>query len=193
MMTGEHGSRSKLRHSGAVTWATVISALSATWELLQVEPLPAGDLFRWRGMSGPPPPERRRAGSTLARLVSGPADDHKSTRRSLRLQVTQREELTRGRLTISAKAEQSGDNTSEIDAGVDGDAARNAFNSKYLQDVLAVLRGRWRWRRPAPAPPASSAPSARTPKSPSHMAMPPARAATRLRRSADSRHGPVSS
>ena len=55
-------------------------------------------------------------------------------------------------------AEGVGDNQGEIDATVDGEPAKIAFNSKYLQDVLAVLdsgqvavvprtmrAGRWRW------------------------------------------------
>jgi DNA polymerase-3 subunit beta len=42
-------------------------------------------------------------------------------------------------LHISARADEVGDNEGEIDATVDGDASKIAFNSKYLQDVLSVL------------------------------------------------------
>jgi len=46
-----------------------------------------------------------------------------------------------GRLTISARAEEIGDNEGEIDANVEGDASKIAFNSRYLQDVLNALSG----------------------------------------------------
>ncbi len=71
----------------------------------------------------------------------------------VRLQVTPGEELTPGKLTISAKAEESGDNTSEIDASVDGEASKIAFNSKYLQDVLAVLDGQVALETTSPSAP----------------------------------------
>ena len=51
------------------------------------------------------------------------------------------EELAPGKMTISARAEEIGDNMGEIDAAVEGDAAKIAFNSKYLQDFLQVLDG----------------------------------------------------
>jgi len=57
----------------------------------------------------------------------------------VRLQVQPGEELTPGRLQISARAEEVGDNHGEIDAAVEGDSSKIAFNSKYLQDVLNVL------------------------------------------------------
>ncbi len=46
-----------------------------------------------------------------------------------------------GRLLISAKAEEVGDNQGEIDAELEGDEAKIAFNSRYLQDVLNALSG----------------------------------------------------
>lgn len=46
-----------------------------------------------------------------------------------------------GKLTISARAEEIGDNMGEIDAKVEGDASKIAFNSRYLQDVLNALSG----------------------------------------------------
>jgi DNA polymerase-3 subunit beta len=63
-----------------------------------------------------------RDGSGIVRLVFAPG-----------------EELTPGRMTISARAEEIGDNMGEIDAVVEGEEAKIAFNGKYLQDVLAVL------------------------------------------------------
>jgi len=49
-------------------------------------------------------------------------------------------ELTPGKVTISARSEEIGDNTGEIDAAVEGDEAKIAFNSKYIIDVLSELR-----------------------------------------------------
>jgi len=58
----------------------------------------------------------------------------------VRLVVTPGSELTPGKLTASAQAEEVGDNVSEIDALVDGEEAKIAFNVKYLAEVLSVLR-----------------------------------------------------
>ena len=44
-----------------------------------------------------------------------------------------------GSMSISAKAEEIGDNEGSLDAAVEGEASKIAFNGKYLQDVLAVL------------------------------------------------------
>ena len=57
----------------------------------------------------------------------------------VRLQVLPGEGPAVGALQISARAAEVGDNQGEIDATVDGEPAKIAFNSKYLQDVLAVL------------------------------------------------------
>ena len=46
---------------------------------------------------------------------------------------------TGGRLTISSRAEEVGDNTGEIEAEVEGDEGKIAFNSRYLSDVLSVI------------------------------------------------------
>ncbi len=59
----------------------------------------------------------------------------------VRLQVAPGEELKPGRMTVSARAEEVGDNQGEIDASVEGDEAKIAFNGKYLQEVLQVLDG----------------------------------------------------
>lgn len=46
-----------------------------------------------------------------------------------------------GKLTISAKADEVGDNNGELDAEIEGTDAKIAFNSRYLTDVLNVLHG----------------------------------------------------
>jgi DNA polymerase-3 subunit beta len=58
----------------------------------------------------------------------------------VRLEITPGEELTPGKMSTSARSEQIGDEVDEIDAVVDGEAAKIAFNGKYLMDVLGVLR-----------------------------------------------------
>ena len=45
-----------------------------------------------------------------------------------------------GKLVISARSEEIGDDVGEIDAQVEGEEAKIAFNGKYLTDVLSVLR-----------------------------------------------------
>jgi len=57
----------------------------------------------------------------------------------VRLVITPGAELTPGKVTVSAQAEEVGSNVSEIDALVDGEEAKIAFNVKYLSDVLSVL------------------------------------------------------
>ena len=57
----------------------------------------------------------------------------------VRLQMQPGEELSPGRLAVSARAEEVGDNNGELDALVEGESSKIAFNSKYLQDVLNVL------------------------------------------------------
>ena len=48
---------------------------------------------------------------------------------------------TPGQMTISARAEEIGDNQGQLDAAVEGEASKIAFNGRYLQDVLQVLDG----------------------------------------------------
>jgi len=57
----------------------------------------------------------------------------------VRLQVEPGEDKAPGKMTISARAEEVGDHRGDIDVKVEGEAAKIAFNSKYLQDVLQVL------------------------------------------------------
>ena len=59
----------------------------------------------------------------------------------VRLHVTGGEGDDPGRLSIASTAEEVGENRGEIDAEVEGDIAKIAFNSQYLSDVLQVLEG----------------------------------------------------
>jgi DNA polymerase-3 subunit beta len=58
----------------------------------------------------------------------------------VRLVITGGGELTPGKVTVSARSEEIGDDVGEIDAIVEGEEAKIAFNGKYLTDVLSVLR-----------------------------------------------------
>jgi DNA polymerase-3 subunit beta len=55
----------------------------------------------------------------------------------VRLQIMPKD--GKGKIAISARAEEVGDNLGEVDAVVEGEEAKVAFNSKYLMDVLGVL------------------------------------------------------
>lgn len=57
----------------------------------------------------------------------------------VRLVVAPGAELIPGKVTVSAQAEEVGGNTSEIDALVDGEEAKIAFNARYLSDVLSII------------------------------------------------------
>lgn len=57
----------------------------------------------------------------------------------VRLQMTPGEGEEPGRMSVSARSEQIGDNVGEIDAQVSGEASKIAFNGKYLMDVLGVI------------------------------------------------------
>jgi len=46
-----------------------------------------------------------------------------------------------GKLTISARADEIGENEGALDARIEGDASKIAFNSRYLSDVLNALSG----------------------------------------------------
>ena len=58
----------------------------------------------------------------------------------VRLVVTPGSEENPGRLAVSARSEEIGDNVGEIDATVEGADSKIAFNGKYLMDVLGVLK-----------------------------------------------------
>jgi len=57
----------------------------------------------------------------------------------VRLVIAPGGELTPGKMTISARSEEIGDDVGEIDAIVEGEEAKIAFNGRYLTDVLGVL------------------------------------------------------
>jgi DNA polymerase-3 subunit beta len=59
----------------------------------------------------------------------------------VRLVVTPGEGGMPGSVRISARAEEIGDNEGVIDAAVEGEGVKIAFNGKYLQDVLQSLEG----------------------------------------------------
>ncbi|HAL46356.1 MAG: DNA polymerase III subunit beta [SAR202 cluster bacterium] len=63
-----------------------------------------------------------RDGSGIVRLNSSPSENGAG-----------------GKLSISSRAEELGDNEGEIDAAVEGPESKIAFNSKYLTEVLDVL------------------------------------------------------
>jgi DNA polymerase-3 subunit beta len=58
----------------------------------------------------------------------------------VRLVITPGSEPAPGKMTVSARSEEIGDDVGEIDAIVEGEEAKIAFNGKYLVDVLSVLR-----------------------------------------------------
>ncbi|MBI2832420.1 MAG: DNA polymerase III subunit beta [Chloroflexi bacterium] len=58
----------------------------------------------------------------------------------VRLEVTPGGEVAPGKVKISARSEEVGDDEGTIDATVEGEAAKIAFNGKYLTDVLGILR-----------------------------------------------------
>jgi DNA polymerase-3 subunit beta len=57
----------------------------------------------------------------------------------VRLVVAPGGEATPGKVTVSARSEEIGDDVGEIDAMVEGEESKIAFNGKYLTDVLGVL------------------------------------------------------
>ncbi|MFQ5340627.1 MAG: DNA polymerase III subunit beta [Anaerolineae bacterium] len=57
----------------------------------------------------------------------------------VRLKIDPGSELEPGTLTVSATSAELGDNVSQIDASVEGEALEVAFNAKYLLDVLNVI------------------------------------------------------
>ncbi len=58
----------------------------------------------------------------------------------VRLVMTPGKAPAPGKLVVSARSEEIGDDVGEIDADVQGDESKIAFNGKYLIDVLSVLR-----------------------------------------------------
>jgi len=58
----------------------------------------------------------------------------------VRLVIAPGGEVKPGKITVSARSEEIGDDVGEIDAIVEGEEAKIAFNGKYLVDALSVLR-----------------------------------------------------
>jgi DNA polymerase III subunit beta len=58
----------------------------------------------------------------------------------VRLMIAPGGELTPGKMTISARSEEIGDDVGEIDAIVQGPEAKIAFNGKYLTEVLNCVK-----------------------------------------------------
>jgi len=57
----------------------------------------------------------------------------------VRLQMSPGEGEGPGKMSVSGRSEQIGENVGELDAQVSGEAAKIAFNGKYLMDVLGVI------------------------------------------------------
>ncbi len=57
----------------------------------------------------------------------------------VRLMITPGSKSAPGKISITARAEEVGENIGEIEAAIEGEEARIAFNSKYLTDVFSVL------------------------------------------------------
>jgi DNA polymerase-3 subunit beta len=57
----------------------------------------------------------------------------------IRVHMTGGSDGAPGKLSISSRADEVGDNEGEVDAQVEGDESKIAFNSKYLTEVLDVL------------------------------------------------------
>ena len=58
----------------------------------------------------------------------------------VRLIMTPGGEMTTGKVTVSARSEEIGDDVGEIDATTEGPEAKIAFNGKYMIDALSVLK-----------------------------------------------------
>ena len=58
----------------------------------------------------------------------------------VRLIMTPGGEVATGKLTVSARSEEIGDDVGEIDATTEGPEAKIAFNGKYMIDALSVIK-----------------------------------------------------
>jgi DNA polymerase-3 subunit beta len=58
----------------------------------------------------------------------------------VRLTITPGPSAKPGRLTVSSRSEEIGDDVGDIDADVQGEEAKIAFNSRYLADVLSIIK-----------------------------------------------------
>ena len=57
----------------------------------------------------------------------------------IRVQLTLGQDGMAGRLVISSSAEEVGDNTGDLEAQIEGEEGKIAFNSRYLAEVFSVL------------------------------------------------------
>ena len=72
----------------------------------------------------------------------------------VRLQVVPGTDGGSGKIIISARAEEVGEHTDEIDTEIEGDEAKIAFSNRYLLDVLGVLeRGKVALEATSPSSP----------------------------------------
>ena len=72
----------------------------------------------------------------------------------IRLQIVPGTDGGSGKIIISAKAEEVGEHTDEIDTEIEGDEAKIAFSNRYLLDVLSVLeRGKVALEATSPSSP----------------------------------------
>jgi DNA polymerase-3 subunit beta len=72
-----------------------------------------------------------RAASVFARDGSG----------IIRLIMSPGEDAGAGKVSISSRAEEMGDNRGELEASIEGDESKIAFNARFLTDILNVMRG----------------------------------------------------
>src|SRR5215210_1339917 len=77
--------------------------------------------------------------SELMKAVRTASIFAKDSANIVRVQVEPGADLTPGVMTLSANAAEVGDNTSQIDCTVDGEAGQIALNGKFLIDVLGVV------------------------------------------------------
>ena len=57
----------------------------------------------------------------------------------VRLQMVPGKDDAKGKIVLSARAEEIGENTDEVDTDIEGEEAKIAFSSRYLLDVLNVM------------------------------------------------------
>lgn len=77
--------------------------------------------------------------SELMKAVRTASIFAKDSANIVRVQVEPGADLTPGVMTLSANAAEVGDNTSQLDCTVDGEAGSIALNGKFLLDVLGVV------------------------------------------------------
>ena len=81
----------------------------------------------------------------------------------VRLQVVPSTDGGSGKIIISARAEEVGEHTDEIDTEIEGDEAKIAFSCRYLLDVLGVLeRGKVALEATSPSSPGVFRPTTTT-------------------------------